>query len=661
MSSYELDEIGGHERPPTVAARVPRREPQERRCPMTWRKFSVGISILIASLMIAILVVLVYYNVNEKSSKADPGTGSGSGSDIADPQASIGEDETASDDTASDDSASDDSASDDSASDDSASDDTASDDTASNDTVTDGYNLKVVQKIITNPQTNSGSIIAVMFNENIVGPAIHVKNGSWVTFRVTNGIADKNDNTANLGLSIHWHGLNMWGAQIFDGVVGLTQCPIMENKFYDYTWQINEEPGTYWYHQHDRKMFPDKQTDFIRGPLIIHPSESDLDLPPPDTEPKHSYQVGNERILFFTDGLLNGESKPKISVNAGSEYRFRIINAVHSMPSSLMFSIGAEFGNKSKGGRIPLTVIATDAYPVVDFEVDVINIAIAERYDVTVTFPDNASNTNAYIYGEHKGEIFAAGILLIGGGENTDIVPKAGEMTAETRVLNCYNFSESYVANNGTCIPVTNLTSTKIIHHFDKFDAVQTYDIGDAGEKQTFHFNVALNGGKALKNRIPCHALIKRSSQNIYPGGTAIMALPTNKSVTIMLRVQSNNDKPGGGIHPMHMHGHHYEVLGIANGENNQECKLHSAEHYFGETIKELEKRKGVLKDTVVLPVCGAVVLRINTDNPGVWFFHCHIDWHLHHGLAAVINEGNYMFSQTEFPDDYPSCRPCGL
>lgn len=29
----------------------------------------------------------------------------------------------------------------------------------------------------------------------------------------------------------------------------------------------------------------------------------------------------------------------------------------------------------------------------------------------------------------------------------------------------------------------------------------------------------------------------------------------------------------------------------------------------------------------------------IVTDNPGVWLFHCHVDWHLETGLAIVFAE----------------------
>lgn len=30
---------------------------------------------------------------------------------------------------------------------------------------------------------------------------------------------------------------------------------------------------------------------------------------------------------------------------------------------------------------------------------------------------------------------------------------------------------------------------------------------------------------------------------------------------------------------------------------------------------------------------------RYQTDNPGPWFLHCHVDWHLQAGLAVVMAE----------------------
>lgn len=60
-------------------------------------------------------------------------------------------------------------------------------------------------------------------------------------------------------------------------------------------------------------------------------------------------------------------------------------------------------------------------------------------------------------------------------------------------------------------------------------------------------------------------------------------------------------------IHPMHLHGHFFQV-------------------------------GNVVKDTVIVPPhMGQVTFDFVADNPGKWFFHCHNLYHLHSGMARVI------------------------
>lgn len=52
-----------------------------------------------------------------------------------------------------------------------------------------------------------------------------------------------------------------------------------------------------------------------------------------------------------------------------------------------------------------------------------------------------------------------------------------------------------------------------------------------------------------------------------------------------------------------------------------------------------------IRRDTVAIPGNGYAVIQFRADNPGVWvypinqFFHCHIEWHLHAGLASLFVE----------------------
>ena len=67
--------------------------------------------------------------------------------------------------------------------------------------------------------------------------------------------------------------------------------------------------------------------------------------------------------------------------------------------------------------------------------------------------------------------------------------------------------------------------------------------------------------------------------------------------------------------HPMHLHGHFFQ---LQNGTG-----------------------RGPFKDTVLVePHMGEATFDFVTDNPGDWFFHCHIIYHMESGMARVVSYG---------------------
>ncbi len=67
--------------------------------------------------------------------------------------------------------------------------------------------------------------------------------------------------------------------------------------------------------------------------------------------------------------------------------------------------------------------------------------------------------------------------------------------------------------------------------------------------------------------------------------------------------------------HPMHMHGHSFELTEIDG-----------------------KPTAGIVKDTVVVrPVKGAVAVDFVADNPGLFMVHCHNEVHMQGGLMAVV------------------------
>ena len=50
-------------------------------------------------------------------------------------------------------------------------------------------------------------------------------------------------------------------------------------------------------------------------------------------------------------------------------------------------------------------------------------------------------------------------------------------------------------------------------------------------------------------------------------------------------------------------------------------------------------RNTAILKDTVIVPACGYVVIAFQADNPGYWFLHCHIEVHQLEGMGVMIEE----------------------
>ncbi|MER2605538.1 MAG: multicopper oxidase domain-containing protein, partial [Siculibacillus sp.] len=70
---------------------------------------------------------------------------------------------------------------------------------------------------------------------------------------------------------------------------------------------------------------------------------------------------------------------------------------------------------------------------------------------------------------------------------------------------------------------------------------------------------------------------------------------------------------PTSMMHPMHLHGHHFQVVGTRGG-----------------------RFAGPMRDTVIVPPHTPVVVAVDLDKPGDWFLHCH---HLYHMATGMMTE----------------------
>jgi FtsP/CotA-like multicopper oxidase with cupredoxin domain len=86
--------------------------------------------------------------------------------------------------------------------------------------------------------------------------------------------------------------------------------------------------------------------------------------------------------------------------------------------------------------------------------------------------------------------------------------------------------------------------------------------------------------------------------------------LPISKGERVELVLVNKTPMP----HPMHLHGHEYQVVEIDG-----------------------QRFAGAVRDTVLMPPGKRVVVAFDANNPGLWAFHCHLLYHLDAGMFTTF------------------------
>ena len=78
-------------------------------------------------------------------------------------------------------------------------------------------------------------------------------------------------------------------------------------------------------------------------------------------------------------------------------------------------------------------------------------------------------------------------------------------------------------------------------------------------------------------------------------------------------RIEFTFMNPTSMMHPMHLHGHHFQVVGIGG-----------------------RRFAGPVRDTVIVPPHTPVTIAFDAKLKGTWFMHCH---HLYHMATGMMTE----------------------
>ncbi|KAK1836278.1 putative iron transport multicopper oxidase FET3 [Podospora conica] len=440
---------------------------------------------------------------------------------------------------------------------------------------------------------------------------------------------------------IHWHGINQINTGQMDGPAGVTQCGIPPNMTVVYRFTA-DKPGTYWYHSHNLGQYPDG----LRGPMVVidpnDPNQDSYDnevvLSVSDWYHVETLYLVREMLQQnntqfrppLPDNLLVNDSieKPNIIFNKGKRLRIRLIS--YAALGSAMISFGS----------IPMKVIMIDASMVEAQSVTQLHLAAAQRYDFILESTDDSQNFPFLICLDLNRDFRNPNLGPLQWNNNMTGYLIANASAPTTEVLEVEQWQPADDA------AFTDYSGTA---PYKTSSSASTTDY-DKKIQLDFSFCVDSNGyPRACFNN---HTYIDPTVPSLYTAAT-IGANNTEleaygdvnpfivDQADVVQIVVNNGDN---AAHPFHLHGHQFQVLERAAPEAGKAPADDSSSSAYSAAPPG--------RDTLMVNGQSYAVLRFVARNPGVYLFHCHIEWHVEMGLTATIISGPGQLQNLTFQDD---------
>ncbi|AEG48839.1 copper-resistance protein, CopA family [Sphingobium chlorophenolicum L-1] len=497
--------------------------------------------------------------------------------------------------------------------------------------------------------TGGRSAHAVTVNGTLPAPLIRLREGQNVRLSVTNSLGEDT--------SIHWHGLIV--PFQMDGVPGVSFPGIRPGETFAYEFPVRQS-GTYWYHSHSAMQ----EAMGHYGPIVIDPAGHD---------PVHS---DREHVILLSDwspvhphlllkrlkqmggyfnmqrqtlaGLLAGKDQKAadrlkwgamrmdptdISDVTGSTYSFLVNGHGTAENWTGLFTPGervrlriinasamTNFNLRLPG--LPMTVVQCDGQNVQPVETDEFQIGIAETYDVVVQ------------PGEAKPYALIAEAIDRSGLVRATLAPRIG-MAADVPALRERPLlgmkdmgmdmsgmgdmpGHSMKMRDPSVAPQVKMGPG--VATLSPMPADRTAD-RPTGLESVDHRVLTYADLKSLEpnrdSRAPTRTLDIHLTANMerymwsFDGvklsdGAEPIAFRHGERV----RVNLINDTMMP--HPIHLHGHFFELV---TGAGDHAPRKHTVN---------------------VLPG-GKVTFDLTADAPGDWAFHCHMLMHMHAGMMRIV------------------------
>ncbi|KAI0792234.1 laccase [Abortiporus biennis] len=463
---------------------------------------------------------------------------------------------------------------------------------------------------------------AVLAEGVFPGPLIKGNKGD--NFKI-NVIDQLTDGDMLKSTTIHWHGFFQHGTNWADGPAFVNQCPIAPGDSFLYNFNAPDQAGTFWYHSHLSTQY----CDGLRGPFVVYdPKDPQRNLYDVDDESTvitladwyHTQARLGAKFPTADSTLINGKGRyaggpdadlAVITVQSGKRYRIRLVNI--SCDPAYTWSIDNH----------TMKVIEADGVSHQPITVDSLQIFAGQRYSFVLEA--NQPVGNYWIRAVPN-----IGTTGFSGGINSAILRYQGAAVADPTTNQTTSTAPLLETS---LVPLQNpgAPGSPVSGGVDK-----AINLAVAFDGANLDFTV--NGETFVPPTVPVLLQIMSgasSAQSLLPSGL-VYEVPGNAVVELSI--------PGGvvgGGHPLHLHGHVFDVIRSAGS---------STYNY----------KNPVRRDVVNIGTTGDnVTIRFQTNNPGPWFLHCHIDWHLEAGFAVVFAEDIPNIVQTNpVPADWSNLCP---
>jgi FtsP/CotA-like multicopper oxidase with cupredoxin domain len=415
--------------------------------------------------------------------------------------------------------------------------------------------------------------------------------------------------------SIHWHGLVL--PNPMDGVPFVTQNPIPPGGSFRYDFPLKQS-GTYWMHSH----YGLQEQLFNSAPLIIW-------------TPEERAKAARQLVVVFSDfsftppgeiltNLKKGMQMSDMGEQSSKTMKMDDGKKVTATAAALSGEVYAQMWDDQNEKLVRAVVTRESAEVDVKYDALLANRRTLDDAEVISVDPGEtillrliaaASSTNFYV----DTGILKAEVLAVDGKE---VQPLRGDFfqlgTAQRLDLRVT------IPREGGAFPVlaqgegTNLlggivlgTKDATVPPLSRTAAKLTASLDNTQE-------LRLRAAKPLGPRNPDRTLQATlgGEMKTYVWTINGAAYPNRNSLDVRIgeRVEIDLTNDTSMAHPMHLHGHDFQVAKI-DGKNIS----------------------GALRDTVVVPPGSKIRVGFDADNAGIWAFHCHLIYHLVTGMFTVL------------------------